>query len=113
MHELSLCRAIADTARDHAGGRELARVTVRIGHLRQVVPDTLHHCWGLTVDDTPLAGCELVIEHVPAVAACRACGARTTLDQPVLRCASCDGRDLVLESGDEFLVASIDVLEAI
>ena len=41
MHELSLCMAIARTATDHANGRPVDRVFVRIGHFRQVVPDTL------------------------------------------------------------------------
>lgn len=113
MHELSLCRAIADTAVAHADGRDLSKVTVRIGHLRQVVPATLAYCWDLTVDGTPLEGCELVIEHVPAVARCRACGARTTLERPILVCGTCSAHEVVLESGEEFLVASIDVLEAI
>ena len=111
MHELSLCRAIADTARDHADGRRVSTVVVRIGHLRQVVPDTLRFCWGIVVEGGEFEGAELVIEHVPAVVACRTCGARTTIERPVMRCSLCDSTDVDLESGDEFLVASIDVLE--
>jgi hydrogenase nickel incorporation protein HypA/HybF len=113
MHELSLCRAIADTVRDHSAGRSISRVTVQIGHLRQVVPSTLEFCWGIVTEASDLDGTELVIEHVPAVLACRACGAGTQLEKPVMRCAACDAFDVELESGDEFLVASIDVMEVL
>lgn len=113
MHELSLCRAIADTARDHAGGRPVSRVAVRIGHLRQVVPDTLRFCWGIVVEGTDLDGCALDVDHVPAVAHCRDCDTDTRLSVPVLRCGACDGRAVDLVSGEEFLVSSIDVLEVI
>lgn len=113
MHELSVCRAIATTVTEHASGREVARVEVRIGHLRQVVPDTLAYCWGVVTDGTDLAGCRLEITYVPAVGRCRACDAETELTRPVLVCGQCGGREMTLVSGEEFLVASIDVLEAI
>ena len=65
MHELSLCASITDIVRDHAAGRPVRRVRVRVGHLRQVVPDTLAHCWDLVVDGTDLDGTALEVEEVP------------------------------------------------
>lgn len=112
MHELSLCRAIADVVTERAGDRPVATTTVRIGQLRQVVPSTLEFCWDLVIDGTPLAGCRLEIEHVPAIAHCRSCDRSWQLERPVLVC-ECGGRDVVLESGEEFLIESIEVLEAI
>ena len=41
MHELSLSSAIVNTAVKHAGGRRVTVVSLRVGRLRQVVPDTL------------------------------------------------------------------------
>ncbi len=58
---------------------------------------------------TSLEGCELVVDHVPALVECAQCGVTTRLDSPVLRCGSCDGADVVMISGDEFLIESIDV----
>ena len=112
MHELSLCSAIADTVREHTAGRRVERVTLQIGYLRQVVPDTLLFCWGFITDGTDLAGSELVVDHIPARISCRACGATTEIDRPILVCGSCDGTDVELISGDEFLVESIDVESA-
>lgn len=111
MHELSICRAISGIVTDGADGRHVSRVAVRIGHLRQVVPSTLEYCWGIVTADTDLEGCELAIEHVPAIAHCTQCHATATLTRPVLVCEACGERGMVLESGEEFLVESIDVLE--
>jgi hydrogenase nickel incorporation protein HypA/HybF len=112
MHELSLAQAILDTVTSRAATRPVRRVDVRIGHLRQVVPDSLRFSWEMLTDGSALAGSELVIEHVPAVVHCGSCGADTHLDLPVLACGSCDSLDVVLTSGDELQIASFDVAEA-
>ncbi|MGP0030740.1 MAG: hydrogenase maturation nickel metallochaperone HypA [Acidimicrobiales bacterium] len=111
MHELSIARAIVDSTTRHAGGRPVTAVTVRIGHLRQVVPDALQFNWDVLTDHGELQECVLVIEEVPAVVECRACGARTTLGLPVLSCGACESFDVTLLSGEEFLIASMDVVE--
>ncbi len=111
MHELSLCQAVAATVTDHAGGRPVAQVSLQIGHFRQVVPDALQFCWQMVTDGTALAGATLAIDHVQATLRCRSCRATTALDAPVLVCGACGSSDVVLESGDEFLITSIDVLE--
>ena len=109
MHELSLCGAIIDTVEEHAGGRPVRCVRLRIGHFRQVVPEAMGHAWALRTSGSTLDGSVLEIDHVAPVIDCRACGASTTLDQPRLRCGACGGREVTLVSGDEFLVESIDV----
>jgi hydrogenase nickel incorporation protein HypA/HybF len=109
VHELSICDAIARTVADHAAGRPVRSVTVRIGHLRQVVPETLMFSWEMVTRTTVLDGARLRVEHVPAVVACAACGAVTTLDAPILACGTCCTRTVALRSGDEMLVTSIEV----
>jgi len=112
MHELSICSAIASTAAKHAEGRPVSQVTVQIGHLRQVVPDALQFSWEIVSSTTELKDAELVIEHVAAVVECSDCGARTTLDMPIMTCGSCDGFNVTLLSGEELLVVSIDLVDA-
>ncbi|MGQ0617722.1 MAG: hydrogenase maturation nickel metallochaperone HypA [Acidimicrobiia bacterium] len=111
MHELSLCQAIASSVAKHAAGRPVSRVGVRIGHLRQVVVDSLLFSWQVLTDGSDLAGCELEVDHVPAVVTCRECGASTTLDFPIMMCGSCEGTEVELVSGEELLIVSIDVPE--
>ena len=110
MHELSLCRSIHDIVDRARDGRRVLTVNLQVGQLRQVVPDTLTHCWGLVTAEGPLAGSRLVVDHVPVVLECRECGARTTAGQAlVLTCASCGSGAVDLRSGEELLVTSLDL----
>jgi hydrogenase nickel incorporation protein HypA/HybF len=112
MHELSLCGAVADIVARRAGERQVQSVQVRIGELRQVVPDTLSFCWSMITSDTDLDGCELQIERVPAVLRCNACSAEHEMaGRPAFACASCAGFDVSVIAGDEFLVTSLELME--
>lgn len=111
MHELSICAAIARIVEEHAAGQPVEIVRIDVGHLRQVVPETLRYSWELVVADTPLAGSVLEVNHIPLVVRCATCGESTTLDQPVLRCA-CGSTDVTLTSGEELLVRSLELVDA-
>jgi hydrogenase nickel incorporation protein HypA/HybF len=111
MHELSLSDAIRATALKHAEGRAVQQVTVRIGHLRQVVPEALMFSWKLVTESTEFDETELVIEEVPAVVVCVQCGQHTTLGAPILACGACESFDVKLLSGEEFLVVSMDLAD--
>ena len=41
MHELSIAEAVVAIVDRHAGGRTVRKVELKVGHLRQVVPDAL------------------------------------------------------------------------
>lgn len=112
VHELSICRSIADIVERHAAGRTVTDVRVQVGHFRQVVPATLEYCWEITVSGGPLDGSRLEIDHVPARMRCRACDVETVLTVPVLRCERCNGVETELLTGEELLVTSIDVADA-
>jgi hydrogenase nickel incorporation protein HypA/HybF len=112
VHELSLCEAIRDKAFKHADGRSVKQINVRIGHLRQVVPDALLFGWEVITDATELKGTELVIEQIAAVVECTECGRETTLDMPILVCGTCGSFEVKLLSGEEFLVVSMELEDA-
>src|SRR5688572_23476257 len=109
MHELSLCEAIAGAVNRHAGGQPVTRVLVRIGHLRQVVPDALIFSWQMVSTGTDLEGSVLEVESVPATVACRSCGRTTTLDMPITACGECFSHDVELLTGEEFAVVSLEL----
>ena len=79
MHELSIADAIVRIACAHAGGRRIETVEVKVGHLRQVVPDALAFAFTLVAEGTDAEGAELVMEEVPAAGICRACGFESEL----------------------------------
>ncbi len=110
MHELSLCEAIADVAKTHADGRQVDVVRVRIGALRQVVPESLSFCWTLVRDAEDMPQAELELECVGAEVRCRACGRRSDITSAwSIWCPQCDSSDVEVLRGNEFLVTSLDV----
>jgi hydrogenase nickel incorporation protein HypA/HybF len=113
VHELSVCGAIADIVSRHAAGRAVKVINVRVGQLRQVVPDTLAYCWELVSAQTPLAGSRISVESVPVRIKCRACGHVTDVGAvPVFACGGCGGFDAEVVSGEEFLVTSLELESA-
>jgi hydrogenase nickel incorporation protein HypA/HybF len=111
VHELSLSSAIVNTVVKHAAGRRVSVVTMRVGALRQVVPDTLEFYFGFVARDTVCEGARLDQQLVPALLRCEGCEREWELDMPLFRCEACGGTDVKVISGDEFEVESIEVEE--
>jgi hydrogenase nickel incorporation protein HypA/HybF len=109
MHELALAEAILAIATAHAGDARITAVEVRVGHLRQVVPDALRFNFELVAEGTPAAGAELVIEEVPTAGRCCACDATAELPRFPLRCPRCGGLDIELTAGEELEVSALEV----
>jgi hydrogenase nickel incorporation protein HypA/HybF len=108
MHELAIAEAVIAIAADHAAGRRVSAVQVRIGHLRQVVPAALEFSFELAAQGTRVQDARLEIEHVPAAGVCRRCGAESELDGFPLACGACGGLDVEVIRGEELLVASLE-----
>ncbi|MDQ2894909.1 MAG: hydrogenase maturation nickel metallochaperone HypA [Actinomycetota bacterium] len=111
MHELSLASAIIATAAKHADGRAVAVVSLRVGTLRQVVPETLRFYFQFVARDGVCEGAELEIEVIEARLRCRPCGHEWSIDIPHFRCPICEGSQVEIASGNEFEVESIEIEE--
>jgi hydrogenase nickel incorporation protein HypA/HybF len=111
VHELSLCESIARAVTREAGGRRVSSVQLRIGTLRQVVPDTLVYCWSITGRGPILEGSVLNIDVVPAEIECGDCGTRSELSRFNVSCPGCGGHGVTVVAGEEMLIVSIDVAE--
>lgn len=112
MHELSICRSIADIVTRHAGESTVSTIHVQIGQLRQIVPDTLTYCWSLVSAGTSLDGATLTVDSVPGRLSCQACGAVNDIGRhPVFVCQACQSTDVRVVAGDEFLITSLDLAE--
>ena len=109
MHELALSSAIVNTAAKHAEGRRVTVVNMRVGRLRQVVPDTLEFYFEFVARDTVCEGAQLVQEVIDARLRCRECQLEWEIEISAFRCPQCSGSDVVVASGDEFEVESIEV----
>jgi hydrogenase nickel incorporation protein HypA/HybF len=109
MHELSLSSAIVNTAVKHAGGRRVTIVSLRVGRLRQVVPDTLEFYFEFVARDTACEGARLEQEVIDARLRCRPCALEWEIEIPAFRCPTCGGSDVEIATGNEFEVESIEV----
>jgi hydrogenase nickel incorporation protein HypA/HybF len=112
VHELSLSSAIVATVEKHAGGRRVTLVTLDVGRLRQVVPQTLAFYFDFVARGTVCEGARLEQRLLDARLRCAGCAIEWGIDVPAFRCPSCAGSDIVVVTGNEFQVESIEVEEA-
>jgi hydrogenase nickel incorporation protein HypA/HybF len=110
MHELSIASAVVATAAKHADGRRVTVVSLRLGVLRQVVPDALAFAFELVSRETVCEGARLEWEVVPLRLRCTPCAQTSEVARPPLRCPRCGGATAVV-SGEELEVESIEVEE--
>lgn len=110
MHELALCEAIAEVVKSNADGRHVDVVRVRIGALRQVVPESLSFCWTMVRDFADMPDAELELELIGAAVRCRSCRQDSEITSRwSLLCPQCESADVTVLRGNEFLVTSLDV----
>jgi hydrogenase nickel incorporation protein HypA/HybF len=113
MHELSIVEALIDQVSqelDRPGrqGRVL-RLELSIGRLSGVYCDSVRFAFGLLSPGTIVDGAEIVIHEPKAACRCRACGARTEIDDLVVQCPPCGSDDISIEGGRELLLQSIEI----
>jgi hydrogenase nickel incorporation protein HypA/HybF len=112
VHELSLSGAVLNTVVKHADGRAVSAVSLRVGRLRQVVPDTLEFYFAFVARGTVCEGARLDLEVIEASLRCNPCGREWEIAIPAFRCPTCGGSDVAVAAGNEFEVESIEVEEA-
>jgi hydrogenase nickel incorporation protein HypA/HybF len=113
VHELSLSSAIVNTVVKHAQDRAVSVVNLRVGALRQVIPDTLDFYFGIVAKGTVCEEARLEQELIPARLRCASCAREWEIDVPVFMCPECGAAGRVeVASGNEFEVESIEVEEA-
>jgi hydrogenase nickel incorporation protein HypA/HybF len=111
MHELSIGRAILDMAVREAAGHRVLRVSLTIGALRQVVPESLEFYFQIVSRGTVCEGAELQARSTPARLGCD-CGQEWELAEPSFRCPACGGGQVRVLDGDQLSVDCIEVEEA-
>ena len=112
MHELGIVFYVIDMVEDL--GREnalssVASVTLTLGEVSGVLHDYLQDCWQWACNRSDLMrGCELVIEEVPAVTVCNACGRTYPTVEFGKTCPHCGSADTVLLQGNEIELKQIE-----
>jgi hydrogenase nickel incorporation protein HypA/HybF len=111
LHELAIADSVVQIASRHAAGRQVTKVYLKVGHLRQVVPSALTFSFELVAQGTPVEGAELALDEVPVTGKCRKCGAESRLTEFPLQCSACGGFDLQILEGEELYVESLELEE--
>ena len=87
MHELGIIQNIVVIVSENAKGAKVQRVTLEIGKLSAIMPDTVRFCFNICCEGTVLEGATLDIIEIPELARCRQCGAEVPLEQPFGICS--------------------------
>ena len=111
MHELAIADSVVQIASRHADGRQVTKVYLKVGHLRQVVPSALTFSFELVAQGTPVEGAELEMKQIPVAANCRECGAESQPTEFPLQCVACGTFDLEIVQGEELYVESLELEE--
>jgi hydrogenase nickel incorporation protein HypA/HybF len=112
MHELSVCQSLLDQviriAADH-GANRVERVLLRIGPLSGIEAPLLRNAYPIAAAGTLAEDAVLDIEPAPVRVHCVTCGAETDATPNRLLCGACGDWHTRLVSGDEMLLASLEL----
>jgi hydrogenase nickel incorporation protein HypA/HybF len=113
MHELSICQALIDqvesVARQH-GATGVERILLRLGPLSGVESALLLHAYPLAAVGTLAEGAALDIEPAAVRVRCSDCGTESEASPNRLLCADCGSFRTRLVSGDELLLARVELI---
>jgi hydrogenase nickel incorporation protein HypA/HybF len=114
MHELSVCQSMLRQV-EAIANREQAisveRITIQIGPLSGVVPELLQQAFTIARCGTKAETAELVTETKPVRVHCLQCGYESDVQANRLLCAQCGDYRTRLISGDELLLASVELIK--
>ena len=115
MHEMGIAMQIVEIAiasiPDDLKNARIDRVNLKVGKLAAVVPESLHFCFQIATQDTPLYNSDLHIEEIPVVARCADCHVEWIVSEPVFRCQECSSGSVEIISGRELDIISIEVAD--
>lgn len=114
MHEFAVCRDMLQQVAAIAADEQASAVetiTVRIGPLSGIEAHLLSQAFPLAAAGTVAENAELIIEALPIRVKCQLCGAETEAKPNRLICGQCGDYHTQLLSGDEMLLASLELLK--
>ena len=112
MHELSVCLALMQQVEQvcaQHGARAVERILLRVGPLSGVEPPLLERAFPLASAGTVADGAVLDIERCPVRVRCTQCEAESEVPANRLLCGRCGDYRTRLVSGDEMLLASLEL----
>ena len=112
MYEVGVMQDALDTALQHAarrGASRIHRLSLRLGALSGVVPESLTFAFDVVARGTIAEGATLDIETVPLVCHCVACANDFRPPGWVFECPGCGHLSTQVRQGRELELASLEV----
>ena len=112
VHELAVCQSMLQQVQQIAAEHRattVTRITVQLGPLSGVEAQLLSEAFPLAAADGIARNAELIIETLPVRVQCERCGAETEARPNRLLCGACGDYHTRLLSGDELLLASLEL----
>ncbi|WP_094607518.1 Hydrogenase maturation factor HybF [Sporomusa silvacetica DSM 10669] len=116
MHEIVVVKQVLGIAIEHAevnNAKKVAKIYLSIGELRDYIDEWVQRYFDHISKGTIAEGAEIILKKVPAFSACD-CGALTKIDRNNmydLVCSKCGSSKLHINSGLEFLITGVEVID--
>lgn len=111
MHEMALAEGILDIVLSYADKNEAKKVTavsVLVGEMTGVVPESLEFCFSSLAKGTKAENAELILKHVPLIGKCLDCGREAKIEHYNFTCSKCGSVRMETISGRELRVESLE-----
>jgi hydrogenase nickel incorporation protein HypA/HybF len=110
MHEMSIAveivHSVLDAVSEHRPS-QIEEVEVRIGVMRQVVPEALELAFAAAAEGTPVEGARLIVKEERIVAVCRHCECLYLPEGDDYTCPDCGQADARILAGNDMVLRSI------
>jgi hydrogenase nickel incorporation protein HypA/HybF len=111
MHEFAITCNIVELVTEVANGRKIQRITLEIGRLSGVVPESIAFCFPEVARDTPAETARLDIREIDGRACCEVCMTEFPAADLLAICP-CGSTRCHPIAGEELNLRSIELEEA-
>ncbi|MBW1982685.1 MAG: hydrogenase maturation nickel metallochaperone HypA [Deltaproteobacteria bacterium] len=111
MHEMAIAQNLLDIVIQEGSAHGVSRVlslSLKVGELSTVVPESLIFCFELLSKGTLAEGARLDIEKVPTICRCRECDHEFSVTDLLFSCPKCGSGKVELQSGRELTLESFE-----
>lgn len=112
MHEYGIAQSIMEIVLDEAKkarARSVKMISLKVGELAGVLPDSLSFCFEFLARSTIAEHATLTIEKVPARGRCVQCNQVFLIDQNRYQCELCGNSRIELVSGKELQIDRLEI----
>jgi len=112
MHELGIAQSIMQivlSEAERAKARKVLKVTIKVGELAGVMPDSLTFCFNMLARSTIAEDASLTIEKIPVRGYCSECQREFVIADTSYWCTACGNKHIELISGRELQIGQLEI----